>query len=143
MREKENERKRIRQNDTERERDRQRKRQIERDVHKKKERMYIAVLCLKKNTYSQSHSHTLAALKARKTPLLLLNYYLLIPVIACGFLEDPINGYVDVTGNTEGSSATYVCDEHTQLVGTEVRKCENGNWTNEEPKCDYCKWLTF
>ena len=68
-----------------------------------------------------------------------LNFFILfcLTVADCGFLEDPENGVVMLSGNTVGSTATYECDAGYVLVGgEETRTCqENGQWSGAAPSC--------
>ena len=61
----------------------------------------------------------------------------------CQELEDPEFGSVQVTGNMEGDSATYMCDPTYTLQGNASRTCEvnaqgDFQWSGEEPTCE-CK----
>ena len=53
----------------------------------------------------------------------------------CDELSDPTNGGVIWSTLTEGSVATYHCDNDYELVGDEVRRCVDGEWTGQEPTC--------
>ncbi len=54
----------------------------------------------------------------------------------CPELGDPVNGSVDVDGNTPGSTASYECGDGFALVGNQSRVClDNGEWSGEEPQC--------
>ena len=58
------------------------------------------------------------------------------PAVMCPSLLDPINGAVTWTSLTEGSVATYVCDDGFELEGNMTRTCESsGMWSGEEPMC--------
>ena len=71
-----------------------------------------------------------------------LNFFILfcLTVADCGFLEDPENGAVMLSGSTVDSTATYECDAGYVLVGGEdTRMCqENGEWSGTAPSC-ICK----
>ena len=57
-------------------------------------------------------------------------------VAECGFLMDPDNGLVTLTGSSFGSIATYVCDTEFNLIGNMQRTCqENEDWSGSEPTC--------
>ena len=53
----------------------------------------------------------------------------------CEELQNPTNGQVSMTGQSIGSTATYTCDSSYELVGDEVRRCVDGEWTGQEPTC--------
>ena len=56
--------------------------------------------------------------------------------ITCPDLDDPTNGGVDLSENTPGSTANYICNSGFVLDGLQSRKCEdNGQWSGEEPTC--------
>ena len=55
---------------------------------------------------------------------------------SCGDLPDIFRGSVSLSGNSVGSTATYVCVQGYELVGDEVRICQNtGEWSGIEPSC--------
>ena len=56
--------------------------------------------------------------------------------IDCGPLEDPENGRVELTGTTEGSTATYFCFPGYELKGVETRTCTSDGWSDSEPSCE-------
>ena len=59
-----------------------------------------------------------------------------ISVIGCGILQNPSNGYVELSGIEEGSTATYHCNENFELIGNQIRECgSDGMWSGEEPYC--------
>ena len=58
----------------------------------------------------------------------------------CPFLSPPNNGSVSLTGVSIGDTATYTCDPGFNLVGTEVRTCEQigpglAAWSGSAPIC--------
>ena len=54
----------------------------------------------------------------------------------CPILIGPANGFVNVTGNSPGDSATYTCDPDYDLVGMSKRVCGNdGEWSGTAPTC--------
>lgn len=56
--------------------------------------------------------------------------------VDCGNLINPVNGVVELTGTTEGSSATYRCLSGFNLFGTSQRICQNnGFWSGVPPVC--------
>ena len=55
--------------------------------------------------------------------------------IMCVVLQDPTNGQVTMSGQTTGSLAAYTCDSGYELIGTNTRTCDNGEWTGEAPIC--------
>ena len=50
----------------------------------------------------------------------------------CDELLAPNNGHVILTDDV---IATYSCDNGYQLIGDEIRTCEDGEWTGQEPTC--------
>ena len=57
-------------------------------------------------------------------------------VVDCGQLQNPENGFVQVSSTTEGSTATYTCNQGFQLVGNRQRTCQNnGQWSGQQPSC--------
>ena len=61
-----------------------------------------------------------------------LLYLLNSTEILCEELQNPTNGQVSMTGQ---STATYTCDSGYELVGDEVRRCVDEEWTGQEPTC--------
>ena len=61
----------------------------------------------------------------------------LISAGLCDGLSDLGNGTITVTGQTEGSNATYICDDGYQLTGgNSIRTCvDTGMWSGQEPTC--------
>ena len=58
------------------------------------------------------------------------------PPPMCPDLTDPANGFVSVTGNSPGDTATYTCEADYDLVGMSERECgADGMWTGEAPMC--------
>ena len=53
----------------------------------------------------------------------------------CDKLPDPTNGVVTWNDLTEGSVATYHCDNGYELIGDDTRRCVDGEWTGQEPTC--------
>ena len=61
----------------------------------------------------------------------------------CGCITEPCgdptsinNGKVIVSGRTPGSNATYLCDEHHQLIGNATLICQSdSHWLGTVPKC--------
>ncbi len=51
---------------------------------------------------------------------------------------DPTNGNVELTGVTEGSTATYTCENGFDLTGgDDFRICQpDGQWSGQEPICE-------
>ena len=55
---------------------------------------------------------------------------------ACGNPEPLNNGRVVISGRTPGSNATYLCDDHYQLIGNATVVCQlDSQWDGEVPKC--------
>lgn len=68
--------------------------------------------------------------------LLLTGSTLSSAVVACPLLMDPPGGHVDVPSLTQGSIATYSCNEGYIFVGESSRVCdETLMWTGNEPVC--------
>ena len=62
---------------------------------------------------------------------------LMIPLVDCGNLSDPVNGTVTLTGTVEGSIANYTCNEGFLPDGPMVRMCgSDGMWSAEAPECE-------
>lgn len=54
----------------------------------------------------------------------------------CGSLDNPSNGFVDISGTSFSDTATYRCNIGYQLVGEPVRTCqETGLWSGTIPFC--------
>lgn len=62
---------------------------------------------------------------------------LLLEEIICGALNSPHNGRVTFQERTNGSEATYECDEGYVLrFGDSIRTCmENSQWSGNAPCC--------
>ena len=72
---------------------------------------------------------------------MVIHRYVFPSVAVCGFLQDPVNGQIIISGSTFGSTATYECDAGYVLVGGEERTCqENGQWSGTAPSC-ICKFI--
>ena len=57
--------------------------------------------------------------------------------VQCGNLSSPLNGQVNVEGNTFGSQANYSCSEGYVLNGNSTRMCQSdGQWSGSEPTCE-------
>ena len=56
--------------------------------------------------------------------------------ILCEELQNPTNGQVSMTDQSFSSTATYTCDSGYELIGDEVRRCVDGEWTGQEPSCN-------
>ena len=58
-------------------------------------------------------------------------------IVDCGILQNPSNGYIELSGTEEGSTATYHCNEGYELEGNQIRECgSDGMWSGEEPTCE-------
>ena len=63
----------------------------------------------------------------------LLHGYIIEP---CGNPATINNGEVIISGRTPGSDATYVCNDHYQLIGNAMIICQSdSHWLGEVPKC--------
>ena len=57
--------------------------------------------------------------------------------VQCGNLSSPVNGQVNVEGNTFGSQANYSCSEGYVLNGNSTRMCQSdGRWSGSEATCE-------
>ena len=63
----------------------------------------------------------------------------------CSPLQNVTNGYVTYpTNRSEGSIASYGCDEEFVLVGNETRICQSDSmWSNDEPGCGELGFYTY
>ena len=57
-------------------------------------------------------------------------------VVDCGPLDNPENGRVNVTGTTEGSTATYSCFLGYRLKEVVTRTCAAEGWSGTVPTCE-------
>ena len=65
-----------------------------------------------------------------------LQLFHLFVTVLCPDLDNPANGAVSQTRNSEGDTATYTCDSGYELVGHQVLNCQaNGTWDNSPPIC--------
>ena len=53
----------------------------------------------------------------------------------CSALSNPVNGMVQMTGDIQGSMATYSCNNGFTLMGQNTRMCDNKMWTGNPPVC--------
>ena len=66
----------------------------------------------------------------------LVQLFHLFVTVLCPDLDNPINGTVSQSGNSEGDTATYTCDSGYELVGHQVLNCQaNGTWDTSPPIC--------
>ena len=63
--------------------------------------------------------------------------YLLLTVVNCGNLTNPVNGQLSHTaGTTFGQTGTYRCNTGYNLVGDNTRIClATGVWSGSAPTC--------
>ena len=64
---------------------------------------------------------------------------------ACCSLEDPVNGQVELSNTTLGSTANYTCNQGYSLGnGSSTRTCEaDGEWSGNPPSCEReCSYLS-
>ena len=59
------------------------------------------------------------------------DYIVLMNADTCPELTDPPGGTVV----SDGLTAMYRCEDGLELVGTDVRICDEGIWSEEEPTC--------
>ena len=61
--------------------------------------------------------------------------FILLTVVDCGTLTNPVNGQVSHTaGTTFGQTANYSCDTGYNLVGNSLRTCQDtGVWSGSTP----------
>lgn len=63
--------------------------------------------------------------------------YCIVFTANCGGLLDPTNGQVSTSGTTEGSIATYSCNNGYHVVGNTSRTCgSNRQWSGNAPTCE-------
>jgi hypothetical protein len=63
-------------------------------------------------------------------------YYFFSADVTCPSLPHPANGVVLLTNLTEGSLATYSCNEGFGLAGDRGRMCQSdGMWSGEAATC--------
>ena len=62
---------------------------------------------------------------------------LILTVVDCGNLTDPVNGSVTLTaGTTFRQTAIYSCNTDYNLVGNSSRTCQaTGEWSGSAPTC--------
>ena len=66
----------------------------------------------------------------------LVQLFHLFVTVLCPDLDNPVNGTVTQSGNSEGDTATYTCDSGYELVGQQVLNCQaNGTWDTHPPIC--------
>ena len=54
----------------------------------------------------------------------------------CDDLTPPANGDVNQPGNSVGTVATYTCNDDFELIGDDMRTCqEDGKWSGADPVC--------
>ena len=62
-------------------------------------------------------------------------FHIFIAGTTCPTLTNPSNGNVVQSGNTDGSTADYSCNQGYALQGNVRRICVNGQWTGDNPTC--------
>ena len=82
-------------------------------------------------------------LAAQLTNNTLLCFFFVCPtaVVGCCSLNDPVNGQVEFSNTTVGSTANYTCNRGYILSnGSSIRTCQaNGAWSGSPPSCE-CQW---
>ena len=60
-----------------------------------------------------------------------------ISTTVCPDLPNPANGMVTISGNSDGDTATYTCDQGYELVGAETLTCQSigAQWSDPPPVC--------
>ncbi|XP_055976776.1 sushi domain-containing protein 2 [Sorex fumeus] len=59
------------------------------------------------------------------------------PVVSCGWLAPPANGYKSGINYLEGSTINFHCDSGYSLVGPSVSTCQpDGSWSQPLPTCE-------
>ena len=54
----------------------------------------------------------------------------------CPDQDSPANGVVSQSGNSEGDTATFICNDGYELVGSLFLTCRNdGTWDNSPAVC--------
>ena len=66
---------------------------------------------------------------------MLMHIYNITLAIDCGPLSNPVNGQVDFSATTHGSSVTYSCASGYILNGASTRTCDYGTWSGMAPLC--------
>ena len=62
---------------------------------------------------------------------------IILAEITCPDLANPVEGIVEIQGNTPGASAVYSCNRGISLIGTSRRICgTDGTWSGEPPTCE-------
>ena len=63
-------------------------------------------------------------------------HVLLTGIYGCGHVQDPENGWVNITGAERNATAEYYCTEGYRLVnGSQTRTCGEDQWTGIAPTC--------
>ncbi|KAM5237766.1 sushi domain-containing protein 2 [Ctenodactylus gundi] len=58
------------------------------------------------------------------------------PVVSCGWLAPPSNGYKDGNKYLEGSTVRFICNNGYSLAGAETSTCQaDGTWSMPTPQC--------
>ena len=66
-----------------------------------------------------------------------IDHYCCIPTVTgdCSALFNPVNGMVQMSGDIQGSMATYSCNNGFTLLGQNTRRCNNKMWSGNPPVC--------
>jgi len=73
------------------------------------------------------------------TAVLVSDVHHYVSVVDCGKVTQLLYGSVTYTNGTTfyGSALTYTCVKNYRLVGVTSRRClENGQWSDESPRCE-------
>ena len=61
---------------------------------------------------------------------------MLILTVPCHNLTAPANGFLVMSGNYEGDTATFSCEPGYDLNGEAILTCVDGQWSSTTPVCE-------